>query len=55
MVWAGIEEGKKGHYQAMKFLFEAAGIFPKRSGEAKSYAEILCKQLGLPEETPADP
>jgi len=30
MVWAGIEEGKKGHYQAMKFLFEAAGIFPKR-------------------------
>jgi hypothetical protein len=55
MVWAAIEEGHKGHYQAMKYLFEVAGIFPvpaneEKSGEAKSYAEILCKQLGLQEE-----
>ena len=60
MVWAAVEEGQKGHYQAMKYLFELAGIFPapvneEKNGEATSYAEILCRELGLPEEPAAEP
>ena len=60
MVRALIGECKKGHYQGMKFLFEVAGIFPAAVAETPStsepsFAEILCKQLGLPDEMPADP
>jgi hypothetical protein len=43
----------------MKFLFELAGIFPapateENTGETKSYAEILCRQLELATEPPSE-
>jgi hypothetical protein len=59
MVGAAIGEAEKGHYQAVKFLFELAGIFPapaieEKAGEAKSYSEILCRQMGLLDEPNTD-
>ena len=58
MVKAVIAECKKGHYQSLKFLFEVAGIFPASAEAADhdepSFAEILCRRLGLPAEMPAD-
>jgi hypothetical protein len=56
MVQAVIDECKKGHYQGLKFLFEVAGIFPATSEapaeHEPSFAELLCRHLGLPDEMP---
>ena len=54
MVNAAIGEGNKGHFQAMKYLFEVAGIFPAGQtpeGDERetSFSELLCKQLELAE------
>lgn len=53
MVESTIEEVKKGHYSAMKFLFEMVGLHlgaeasPAES-ESTMTAETLCQRLGLP-------
>jgi hypothetical protein len=58
MLKAVINECKKGQYQSLKYLFEVAGIFPATADAPQehepSFAEFLCKQLGLPEEMPEE-
>jgi hypothetical protein len=58
MVKAVIGECKKGHCQGLKFLFEVAGIFPPATEAPQehepSFAGILWKQLGPPDEMPED-
>jgi len=53
MVESTIEEVKKGHYSAMKFLFEMVGLHMEAegaaaAGEGTMTAETLCQRLGLP-------
>ncbi len=53
MVESTIEEVKKGHYSAMKFLFEMVGLHMETEGalvesEGTITAETLCQRLGLP-------
>jgi hypothetical protein len=53
MVESTIEEVKKGHYSAMKFLFEMVGLHlgtEATAGESEGTmtAETLCQRLGLP-------
>lgn len=52
MVESTIEEVKKGHYSAMKFLFEMVGLHMETEGspetEGVMTAETLCQRLGLP-------
>ncbi|HZQ68350.1 MAG TPA: hypothetical protein VFA68_07505 [Terriglobales bacterium] len=53
MVESTIEEVKKGHYSAMKFLFEMVGLHLGTEGnasdpEAGMTAETLCQRLGIP-------
>jgi len=54
MVESAIEEAHKGHFGAMKYLFEIVGLYP--AGEAEtgqsenSLARTLLHRLGLPEE-----
>ena len=53
MVESTIEEVKKGHYSAMKFLFEMVGLHMETDGnvtdpEANMTAETLCQRLGIP-------
>ena len=53
MVESTIEEVKKGHYSAMKFLFEMVGLHLGAEGtpgepEGTMTAETLCQRLGLP-------
>jgi|KBSMisStandDraft_5_1062788.scaffolds.fasta_scaffold1353928_1 hypothetical protein len=53
MVQSTIEEVKKGHYSAMKFLFEMVGLHIETDGtvtdpEANMTAETLCQRLGIP-------
>lgn len=54
MVESAIEEAHKGHFGAMKYLFEIVGLYPAGDGEAgpadNSLAKILLHRLGLPEE-----
>jgi len=54
IVNAAIAKAKAGQFQAMKYLFELAGIHPVHveEGEAGdlSLAQVLCRKLGLPEE-----
>ena len=49
-----IAEADKGHYGAMKYLFEMIGLYPATGGEEAagedSLAKTLLKRLGLPEE-----
>ncbi len=54
MVETTIGEADKGHYAAMKYLFEMIGLYPttaqeERPGE-ESLARTLLRRLGLPEE-----
>jgi hypothetical protein len=53
MVEKTIDEVHKGHYQALKYLFEMVGIFPASGDEdnsrEKSLAEILLRHLGISE------
>jgi hypothetical protein len=55
MVASGIEEANKGHYAAMKFLFELAGLYPTVEGSEESapedgLARTLFRRLGVAEE-----
>jgi hypothetical protein len=58
MVETTIAEVDKGHYAAMKYLFELVGLFP---GDAETpaggdavLAKTLLRRLGLPEEIKAE-
>jgi len=49
-----IAEADKGHYGAMKYLFEMIGLYPASGEEAvpreDSLARTLLRRLGLPED-----
>lgn len=58
MVETTIEEVDKGHYLAMKYLFEMIGLFPETPSlqesalEEESLARTLLRRLQIPEEQP---
>ena len=59
MVENGIAEANKGHYAAMKFLFELAGLYPVPEGaepeeQEGGLAKIFFNRLGMTEEEPAE-
>src|SRR5262249_29381149 len=59
MVGTTIDEVDKGHYAAMKYLFELIGLYPGNSEAAVAeddgvLAKTLLRRLGLPEEAQAD-
>ena len=54
MVASGIKEANKGHYAAMKFLFELVGLYPASEGGAQGaeedgLAKALLGRLGVVE------
>jgi hypothetical protein len=55
MVKITMDEVDKGHYLAMKYLFEMVGLCPATTPEVAlqedSLAKTLLRRLGLPEET----
>jgi len=55
MVETTITEVSKGHYLAMKYLFEMVGLFPATTTEAPlqedSLAKTLLRRLQFPEDT----
>ena len=55
MVETTIAEVEKGHYLALKYLFEMIGLYPtagvEESGGDDSMARTLLRRLGIPEET----
>ena len=58
MVASGIEEANKGHYAAMKFLFELIGLYPVVEGAEEEASEdglakTLFRRLGIAEEAAA--
>jgi hypothetical protein len=57
MVETTIAEVDKGHYAAMKYLFELVGLFPGNLEPAAPGDDVLAKtllrRLGLPEEIKA--
>jgi hypothetical protein len=57
MVETTIAEVDKGHYAAMKYLFELVGLFPGNlepaAGDDDVLAKTLLRRLGLPEEIKA--
>jgi hypothetical protein len=54
MVETTMDEAEKGHYVAMKYLFEMIGLYPTAALEEApgedSLARTLLRRLGLPEE-----
>jgi hypothetical protein len=54
LVESTIAEADKGHYPAMKYLFEMIGLYPATGAEVPagedSLAQTLLQRLGLPEE-----
>lgn len=54
MVETTIEEAGKGHYLAMKYLFEMIGLYPATAPDEAlpedSMVRTLLRRLGLPEE-----
>jgi hypothetical protein len=54
MVRAVIEDAKKGHSVALKYLFEMIGLYPatleseQSEKREMSLAELFCRELGLP-------
>lgn len=58
MVKAAIEEAKKGHATALKYLFEMVGLYPatleteQAEKREMSLAELFCRELGLPMRPP---
>jgi len=55
MVASGIDEANKGHYAAMKFLFELVGLYPAAEGGEEDaagdgLAKTLFRRLGVAEE-----
>jgi len=56
LVQSAIDEADKGHYAAMKYLFEMIGLYPEGGEEAAApdydvLARTLLRRLELPEET----
>jgi hypothetical protein len=55
MVATTMEEVNKGHYLAMKYLFEMVGLCPATTSEEAqqedSLAKTLLRRLGLPEDS----
>jgi len=53
MVESTIEEVHKGHFAAMKYLFEMIGLYPAGEGDEKpeesSLAGVLLRRLNLPD------
>ena len=58
MVLRTIEEAHKGHYAAMKFLFEMTGLYQassvEDSREGDGLAKLLLEQLGISPEPEGD-
>jgi hypothetical protein len=58
MVLRTIQEAKKGHHAAMKFLFEMTGLYPASSvednREGDGLAKLLLEQLGISPEPERD-
>jgi hypothetical protein len=58
MVKTTIGEVGKGHYPAMKFLFEMVGLYPSGANEEpvgeNVLAKTLLRRLSLPEEEPVE-
>jgi DNA replication protein DnaD len=58
MVQAVIDEAKKGHSVALKYLFEMIGLYPatleseQSEKREMSLAELFCRELGLPMHPP---
>ncbi len=54
LVESTMDEAEKGHFTAMKYLFEMVGLYPSMGGELsaenESLAKTLLERLGLPEE-----
>jgi hypothetical protein len=54
MVKAVIDDAKKGHSAALKYLFEMIGLYPatleseQSEKREMSLAELFCRELGLP-------
>jgi hypothetical protein len=54
MVKAAIDDAKKGHSPAIKYLFEMIGLYPATAETEQaekremSLAELFCRELGLP-------
>jgi hypothetical protein len=55
MVRGAIADVEKGHYLAMKYLFEMIGLYPPtaavESGAEDSLTKILLRNLGIREES----
>ena len=53
MVESTIEEVHKGHFAAMRYLFEMIGLYPAEAGQEEpdesSLAKILLRRLNLPD------
>jgi hypothetical protein len=58
LVEIAIAEADKGHYPAMKYLFELIGLYPATEQEVvlgeDSLAKTLLKRLGFPDEPVAE-
>jgi hypothetical protein len=58
LVGSTIAEADKGHYGAMKYLFEIIGLYPASEAETParedSLARTLLQRLGVPEDPEAD-
>jgi hypothetical protein len=54
LVQSAIDEADKGHFTAMKYLFEMIGLYPETGEEAmpgeESLARTLLQRLGVPDE-----
>jgi hypothetical protein len=60
MVETTIAEVDKGHYGAMKYLFEMVGLYPPTEGDGAPQGEdvlakTLLRRLGLPEDVAPKP
>jgi hypothetical protein len=56
LVKSAIDEAEKGHYAAMKYLFEMVGLYPEggqgpEMPDDDALAQTLLRRLELPEET----
>lgn len=58
LVESAIAEADKGHFAAMKYLFEMIGLYPANTPELTqaddSLAKTLLQRLGFPEEAAAE-
>ena len=54
LVESAMDEAKKGHFTAMKYLFEMIGLYPATGEDLlpgdDSLAKTLLRRMGLPEE-----